>query len=205
MCTDGDICTPNSGGYHQENISHSSFSVTQHLSGDQQNNINLSETSISVKKKRAATKHVASISLKDLAKYFNLPIIEASKNLKVGLSVLKRKCREYGIPRWPHRKIKSLETLIHNVQEEVSRQELEKKDVAAKAAARRQRMLESEKKCIERRPFMELQGETKRFRQDVFKRRHKAKVQSKELRSQATETIESGYVCIDALLQKWQS
>lgn len=69
-----------------------------------------------MKKKRAATEHVASISLTDLVKYFNLPIVEASKNLNVGLTVLKRKCREFGIPRWPHRKIKSLDTLIHNLQ-----------------------------------------------------------------------------------------
>lgn len=68
------------------------------------------------KKKRAASKDVASIGLADLVKYFDVPIVEASKNLKVGLTVLKRKCREFGIPRWPHRKIKSLDNLIHDLQ-----------------------------------------------------------------------------------------
>eukprot|EP01018_Ginkgo_biloba_P009256 Gb_36930 [translate_table: standard] len=65
---------------------------------------------------RAPTKRVADIALKDLAKYFDVPITEASRNLKVGLTVLKKKCREFGIPRWPHRKIKSLDSLIQNLQ-----------------------------------------------------------------------------------------
>ncbi|XP_035538657.1 protein RKD5-like isoform X2 [Juglans regia] len=126
------------------------------------------------KKKRAASEHIASIALSDLAKYFDLPITEASRNLKVGLTVLKKKCRELGIPRWPHRKIKSLDGLIQDLQEEAKRQQQEN-EAAAMVVAKRRRMLESEKENIERKPFMELQTETKRFRQDVFKRRHRAR------------------------------
>ncbi|KAG2695184.1 hypothetical protein I3760_07G003000 [Carya illinoinensis] len=126
------------------------------------------------KKKRAASEHIASIALSDLAKYFDLPITEASRNLKVGLTVLKKKCRELGIPRWPHRKIKSLDGLIQDLQEEAKCQQQEN-EAAAMAVAKRRRMLESEKENIERKPFMELQTETKRFRQDVFKRRHRAR------------------------------
>ncbi|KAH9288443.1 hypothetical protein KI387_032560 [Taxus chinensis] len=47
---------------------------------------------------RAPTKLVSSIALKDLAKCFDMPITEASRRLKVGLTVLKRKCREFGHP-----------------------------------------------------------------------------------------------------------
>ncbi|KAJ4714367.1 RWP-RK domain containing protein [Melia azedarach] len=125
------------------------------------------------KKKRAASQDVARIDLKDLEKYFDLPILEASKNLNVGLTVLKKKCREFGIPRWPHRKIKSLDGLIHELQE-VGRQKPEDED-AAMAVERRRQMLEEEKESIERKPFMEIQKETKKFRQDIFKRRHKAR------------------------------
>ncbi|EXB95129.1 hypothetical protein L484_007076 [Morus notabilis] len=132
------------------------------------------------KKKRAASKDIARIALSDLAKYFDLPITEASKNLKVGLTVLKKKCREFGIPRWPHRKIKSLDGLIHDLQEERKCQQQGNK-AAEIAVAKRQRMLESEKESIERKPFLEMKSETKRFRQDVFKRRHRARV----LRTQA--------------------
>ncbi|CAK9164950.1 unnamed protein product [Ilex paraguariensis] len=134
------------------------------------------------KKKRAATKDIARISLEDLAKYFDLPIVEASKNLKVGITVLKRKCREFGIPRWPHRKIKSLDGLIRDLQEEVERQQ-EDDEAAAMVVAKRQRMIESEKKSIEKEPFMEIQRETKKFRQDIFKRRHRVRALENEYRA----------------------
>jgi hypothetical protein len=65
---------------------------------------------------RANRKHIDSITLVDIALYFHLPIRNASKTLKIGVSVLKRKCRQYGIPRWPHRKIKSLDSLIHDLE-----------------------------------------------------------------------------------------
>ncbi|KAJ8625657.1 hypothetical protein MRB53_034187 [Persea americana] len=126
------------------------------------------------KKRRAATDHVASIALTDLAKYFDLPIAEAARNLKIGLTVLKKKCREFGIPRWPHRKIKSLDTLIHNLSEEAAKQE-RVNQAGAKAVTKRQKMLEREKEGIEQKPFMEIKSETKRFRQDVFKQRHMAR------------------------------
>lgn len=73
------------------------------------------------------------------------------------------------------------------MQEEVHRQEKEDKAAAARAANKRKRMLETEKEGIERSPFMELQGETKRFRQDVFKRRHKEKVLSKKCQQLSPE------------------
>ncbi|PPR82201.1 hypothetical protein GOBAR_AA38519 [Gossypium barbadense] len=125
------------------------------------------------KKKRADSKDVARIALEDLAKYFDLPIVEASRNLNVGLTVLKRKCREFGIPRWPHRKIKSLDGLIRDLQEEAEQRQQD--EAAAYAVAKRRMMLETEKESIEKEPFIELKSETKRFRQDIFKRRHKAR------------------------------
>lgn len=36
-------------------------------------------------------------------------------------------------------------------------------------------MLQNERESIERTPFRELEIETKRFRQDVFRRKHKAR------------------------------
>lgn len=71
----------------------------------------------------------------------------------------------------------SLQFVIGNyLQEEAGRQQLENK-AAAMAVLKRQRMLESERKCIEQRPITEIEDETKRFRQDVFKRRHRARAQ----------------------------
>ncbi|VFR01223.1 unnamed protein product [Cuscuta campestris] len=52
-----------------------------------------------------------------LSKYFYMPITRAAKELNVGLTLLKKRCRELGIRRWPHRKLISLQTLITNLQE----------------------------------------------------------------------------------------
>ncbi|KAM4118609.1 hypothetical protein ACB094_02G216100 [Castanea mollissima] len=179
----GETCQQNDDFYRQSrrsfptlqlDLNRLPYPVTEFESSEDQEKEHCSPGVVHNKKKRAASEHVARIALSDLAKYFDLPIVEASRNLKVGLTVLKRKCREFGIPRWPHRKIKSLDSLIHDLQEETQRQQ-QKDKVAAMAVAKRQKMLESEKENIERKPFMELQCETKKFRQDVFKRRHRAR------------------------------
>lgn len=56
----------------------------------------------------------AALEMDDIKQYFNVPITRAAKELKVGLTVLKKRCRELNITRWPHRKIKSLKALITN-------------------------------------------------------------------------------------------
>lgn len=55
------------------------------------------------------------LQLEEIQRYFDFPITRAAKELNVGLTVLKKRCRELNIARWPHRKIKSLNSLIHNV------------------------------------------------------------------------------------------
>ncbi|KAL5215016.1 hypothetical protein ABZP36_004168 [Zizania latifolia] len=140
------------------------------------------------KQQRANRKHIASITLSDIAQYFHLPIREASRTLKIGVSILKRKCRQYNIPRWPHRKIKSLDSLIQDleyvidddtdrddVQQEKQKQAEKEEQAAIVALAKRKKMLETEKESIQRRPAMDLMAETKQFREDVFKRRYRAK------------------------------
>lgn len=58
----------------------------------------------------------SALQLEEIQKYFDVPITRAAKELNVGLTVLKKRCRELNIARWPHRKIKSLNSLINNVQ-----------------------------------------------------------------------------------------
>ncbi|KAF8101090.1 hypothetical protein N665_0210s0025 [Sinapis alba] len=140
-----------------------------------------------LKKRRTPSEHVAGLSLEDLSKYFGVPIVEASRNLNIGLTVLKKKCREFGIPRWPHRKIKSLDSLIHDLQEEAEKQK-EKNKAAAMVVAKKQKKLETEMRNIVERPFMEMQIETKRFRQDNFKKRHRASKAKKNQESLATSS-----------------
>uniref|UniRef100_A0A453CMI2 RWP-RK domain-containing protein n=1 Tax=Aegilops tauschii subsp. strangulata TaxID=200361 RepID=A0A453CMI2_AEGTS len=140
------------------------------------------------KQRRAHREYIASITLNDIAQYFHLPIREASRTLKIGLSILKKKCRQYGIPRWPHRKLKSLDSLIHDLeyviddeterdgvkQEDHMQDEKENQD-AIEALAKRKRMLETEKATIQQKPTLDLMAETKQFRQYVFKRKYRAK------------------------------
>lgn len=51
-----------------------------------------------------------------IAHEFYMPISQAAKELKVGLTVFKKQCREVDIHRWPHRKLMSIQSLINNVQ-----------------------------------------------------------------------------------------
>ncbi|KAL6011952.1 hypothetical protein ACLOJK_002418 [Asimina triloba] len=69
-------------------------------------------------------------------------------------------------------------------QEEAERQERENK-AAAMAVMKRQRMLENERECIEQKPSMEIQSETKRFRQDIFKRRYRARLLNNSIHKSA--------------------
>ena len=69
------------------------------------------------------------VSLEDLKGYFHLPIAEASKALGVGMTYMKRRCRELKIYRWPHRKLKSLDNLITNIKSMASKRECSPQDI----------------------------------------------------------------------------
>lgn len=56
------------------------------------------------------------LTLEDVSEHFSVPIKQAAHELNVGLTVLKKQCRKLGFARWPYRKVKSLQTLINNVQ-----------------------------------------------------------------------------------------
>ncbi|CAN1839623.1 Protein RKD3 [Linum perenne] len=98
----------------------------------------------------------------ELAKYFHMPITKAARELKVGLTALKKRCRELGVKRWPHRKLKSLQKLIDNVSRMAE---------AEKAI----RLLENERKMLDESPDLELGTSTKRLRQACFKANYKEK------------------------------
>lgn len=55
------------------------------------------------------------LELDEIQRHFDVPITKAAREMNVGLTVLKKRCRELNILRWPHRKIKSLKSLIDNV------------------------------------------------------------------------------------------
>jgi len=69
------------------------------------------------------------ISFEELAKYFHLPINQVAKELGVCATILKKICRKNGIPRWPHRKIKSLEKMIQNLQRNLEKNPQDQKHI----------------------------------------------------------------------------
>lgn len=63
-------------------------------------------------------KHITSrtsLTRETISKYFYMPITDAARELNIGVTLLKKRCRELGIRRWPHRKLISLQSLIKNV------------------------------------------------------------------------------------------
>lgn len=64
----------------------------------------------------------------------------------------------------------------------------EKNEAVAMAVAKRQKKLETEKRNIVKRPFMEIETETKRFRQINFKKRHRASRAKKNQESLVTSS-----------------
>lgn len=48
---------------------------------------------------------------------YHLNIEEAARELGIGMTKLKEHCRLMGIPRWPSRKLRSMDKLIESLQE----------------------------------------------------------------------------------------
>jgi len=65
-------------------------------------------------------KAVNGFDLYEVSKYFHLPIHEAAAKLSVGETWLKQKCRDSGIRRWPYRKVKSMDKIIHRLKVQIT-------------------------------------------------------------------------------------
>ncbi|CAN7130294.1 hypothetical protein BRARA_G03172 [Brassica rapa] len=111
------------------------------------------------------------LSMEIISRYFYMPITQAAMELDVGLTLLKRRCRELGFRRWPHRKLMSLLALISNVKERQKMHGREKAGIFKNAVE----ILEDERRRIEENPDLEFSDKTKRLRQACFKATHKMK------------------------------
>ncbi|KAM7471413.1 hypothetical protein LguiA_009596 [Lonicera macranthoides] len=109
------------------------------------------------------------LSHETISEYFYMPITQAAKELNVGLTLLKKRCRELGIRRWPHRKLVSLQTLINNVQE-LGKEGGEGHEEKMRGAIE---ILEKQRRLMEKVPDMRLEDKTKRLRQACFKANYK--------------------------------
>jgi hypothetical protein len=60
-------------------------------------------------------KKSCSLQFDEIKEHFDVPITMAAKKMNVGVTLLKKRCRELNINRWPHRKLKSLMLLIEHL------------------------------------------------------------------------------------------
>ncbi|KAL1206701.1 Protein RKD4 [Cardamine amara subsp. amara] len=112
-----------------------------------------------MKKRNIKKKRQDKLEMSEIRQYFDRPIMKAAKELNVGLTVLKKRCRELGVYRWPHRKLKSLNSLIKNLKSVGMEEEVKN--------------LEEHRVLIEQEPDAELTDGTKKLRQACFKANYK--------------------------------
>ncbi|KAH0468696.1 hypothetical protein IEQ34_001928 [Dendrobium chrysotoxum] len=119
------------------------------------------------------------IELEEIRAYFHMPITKAAMEMNIGLTVLKKRCRDVGITRWPHRKLKSLNTLINNIQVVFSTpsilQEIGKSSIDVNIMEEL-KSLEEHRKLMEENPEIQLTKETKKLRQACFKANYKKRL-----------------------------
>ncbi|KAI8537904.1 hypothetical protein RHMOL_Rhmol09G0060100 [Rhododendron molle] len=63
----------------------------------------------------AQRERTRNLTVKDLKRYFHLPIEVAASQMQVCPTVMKKICRKHGLKRWPHRRIKSIEKKISSL------------------------------------------------------------------------------------------
>lgn len=69
-----------------------------------------------VKQQKSIVHRAKSITLEELSVHFHEPINEVAKKFGVCVTVLKQRCREHGIARWPYRKVRKLDSIIRALQ-----------------------------------------------------------------------------------------
>ena len=119
--------------------------------------------------KRRPLRCAAEITQEELSSCFHLPSEAACRKLGIGLTVLKRQCRKFGIKRWPFRKMKSLDRLITNVQAGISPGD--QNLMLVKSVEE----LEEQKRRMEECQVLDLDENTKRLQQAYSKANHKAR------------------------------
>ncbi|GBG69372.1 hypothetical protein CBR_g4065 [Chara braunii] len=63
-------------------------------------------------KPRGLAHRSRSLTLQELSEHFHLPINDVARKLGLCVTVLKQRCREHGITRWPYRKVRKLDNMI---------------------------------------------------------------------------------------------
>ena len=86
-------------------------------------------------------------SVHEVAAHFHRPINEASRHLKICPTVLKKICRKAGLPRWPHRKLQSIDRELTKLQQLVAEEDTQTEE-QVEGLKSRIRHLQKERKAI---------------------------------------------------------
>ncbi|EFC48509.1 predicted protein [Naegleria gruberi] len=92
-------------------------------------------------------KHRKNIAFNDIASCFEMPIRDASQLLGVSLTQLKRLCREFQIPRWPFRRLNSIQRRIEVLQ--IMQQRSESKNDQKSVAQTQQEIDKLQREVVE--------------------------------------------------------
>lgn len=57
-----------------------------------------------IKKLTKHGRYTSDITLEEMEKYYHLPAYEAARRMGIGLTILKRLCRKFGVQRWPYQR-----------------------------------------------------------------------------------------------------
>ncbi|KAL8497145.1 hypothetical protein ACS0TY_020722 [Phlomoides rotata] len=82
------------------------------------------------------------MKVRDLVNYFHLPINDAAKELNICSSAIKSICRKENLPRWPYRKIKSIQKEISRKQQSLNSHDADERENASKLIPELQRQLD---------------------------------------------------------------
>jgi len=101
--------------------------------------------------------------------YLSSTIEGAASQLGVGVTALKKRCRQLGIKRWPHRQLQSMMNMIKGLKAMLAHGD---DDICIEDAIRQ---IEHHVDCIVQDPSYEIPKNVFRLRQAQFKDKHNAK------------------------------
>ncbi|KAL0797963.1 hypothetical protein Bca101_053137 [Brassica carinata] len=122
------------------------------------------------------------LSKETIKLYYHMPLTQVAKELNIGLTLLKKKCRDLGIQRWPHQvelnwvEVTNLTSYIFQLLAfYLANEMLEKGEGDADDLRNVLEKLKKVEKMMEELPDLEFEDKIKRLRQAFYKARQKRK------------------------------
>lgn len=97
-----------------------SVRATKKSGGDRVRAGNRSSDVVPVGKRQTSEDVAARLPLEVLECFYHVPLNVAANELNVSLTMLKKLCRAYGVKRWPHRQVSSLDKTLSRLEEKIN-------------------------------------------------------------------------------------